>query len=312
MVRSAQNRWALVGLVGVSAVGVAIWIRSGMQHSVRALRADERAALRANTRTLSALPTRSFDKLLGSAGAVSGAGISFPLDPDSRARRAIDTLEGVLAEAPVVHEDGDPIIGDALAKSLLRVASEFVFVRFVVADPEAYIRWRMHRGDAFRPRDEMFGHWMVASDFESYFDQPIADDASVRDTFVAFFQYHDRRRADAHRVVGMSVEPDAMLLGVQRVGRDLGYGPMDLGSADRRAFWYEPRTGSHRCWFDSGIDHDRVDEMPSGMVGVTLQYADGSARPMMIVADLDPASGRWSIQRVWTNHRGLTGGLIEF
>lgn len=305
---SIRLRWGVVVLLAVAAVSYGVWRRSRAKQVVQRVQSVDQSTERENKDLLSRIPTLGFDSITGSGDAPE-SDVPFPIESGSETDRVIRSIEDVIGSAPGVGEER---ADDQLRASLIRAVSEFLYFRFIRDDLETYVRWRLHRGDSFRSAEIMHTNWMVASDYESYFGRELGDSQSLRDVFLEIARFRESSIPDSQRPVGMTIDPSGLILGFDHAGTDLGYGRVDLGSDERVRFWYEPRLGSHRCWFGSGIDYDSAELVLSAIVGVVMEYADGSKRPMMVLAFLDPSVGHWSIERLWTNDYGIPGGLIEF
>lgn len=237
---------------------------------------------------------------------------------EGRRREGIDgEVAGAVISLIASRLDGAPVadgagVGDALRMSLIRAMSAFVYYRFIQGDPGVYVDWRLGRGDRFRDREVLLRDLYVAADAQQYFGEPLDERATLRETFVRIADHHARRYDSSNRIVGLSLEPEGMIVGLGIMNPGIGYRRLVLGDELVEAFWYEPELGSNRCWFESGIDFEHAEGLRVGTVGVIVEFADGSKGPMLVVCFLEPTIGHWSIEILQLDCYGKTGGLIEF
>jgi hypothetical protein len=309
-IHSSQLRLGVVILISVGLVGYAVWqVQLGFA-STRELRAEETRVADSNREVLRGIETSLFQSIIGDELSPPGEGVRFPMEEGDAAPVGIDIVESVINKSRIVNNSG---VDDALVRSLKRFVAEFVYFRFIRDDASDYVAWRLSRGDRFKEKDLIFGKWLVASDYEVYFNELFPEDADVQEVFERVYNFHREGRNDGHRPVGMGVDESGLITGIQRMNPALGFERIDLGSEELNTLWYEPNLGSHRGWFEVGVDLAGDDELLSGLVGVVLEYADGTLRPVIVSAYLDPKIGHWSVSMLWTNIYGdTTGGLIEY
>jgi len=305
---SSRLRLGVILSVSLGLVGYGAWLVRSGHASIDELRKEERRVSNTNRKILQTIETAPFGMIIGHE--ISESDVEFPIVNGSNASAGIAQVDEVVNRSFVVNHAG---VDDPLIRSLERLVAEFVYFRFIHDDASDYVAWRLSRGDRFKEKDLIFGKWLVASDYEVYFGEPFPEDAGVREVFERVYNFHREERDDGHRPVGMGVDESGLITGIQRMNPALGFERIDLGSEELNTLWYEPNLGSHRGWFEVGVDLAGDDELLSGLVGVVLEYADGTLRPVIISAYLDPKIGHWSISMLWTNIYGdTTGGLIEY
>lgn len=302
----------LAGVLGLSFFVLMFAIRRGNE-AIRGVsqHADDRvlAAQEAIDRA-SSFTVVSFDQIRAQG---QGVDESPATDEEARAARAIGLIESAIGEASTHDFVGT---SDADVESLARVAAEFVYYRFVLADPDAYIAWRLGRGDRFADPERIYGDMLVALDFEELFGEPLPAEMPVGDVFRRFFRHQDANWGPAYEPRGLAVSPESILILIGEYNPVVGTQNIDIQDPELRRYWLETTSGSHRSWFVGAFDHlasqDKLRKYQVGTVGLTLEFGNGERRTIQVLLRRASGTDAWVFGSLATSYVKNTGGLVEY
>lgn len=267
-------RRALVVSIGASAAGLALlgvflwrlalWPAPAPDYTEQQIRAGQR-----EYRTIAMRP-------LGDRGAI---------------REALDRMVW----------QNDPPPGCGSKQALLDEVADFLYFRFAQPSVEAYKAWRRSTGCRFKDLAESLRPWYVDEAYEAYFGEPFPDDPDVERLFDRFWSAGLEWGGGVNRPVALAEEPKglacvfgtitpgdprrAMLAG--EMSADLWHG----GIASTMRGWWRPAQSTRDLLKRHGRAHYAV-------VGVILEYADGSRRPLILTWPWDPHAQRWVLEDV--------------
>ena len=274
-------------------------------HSCRESREIYRAVDAQNRR-----PTEASAEAVRQAASFQVVEFDSLLSDDHGDSRAV-TVDQILAVLGSCHRQIETGIDDACVNALLRTAADFVYFRFVLADHDRYVDWRLAEGYRFRDRVELYGRALVGEDYEILFGVSLPENAPLRATFVRFADHHRQNWGATHTPTGLAVDPESAVVLIREINPVVGAELVTLGSPERDAYWLEPRMGSHRNWFEDGR-HDGFTRYRSGAVGLTLDYGDGLKRTILIGFSSPFGSCNWSLSGISRLKTESTGGLIDY
>ncbi len=293
----------LVLVLGLSifVLGYSVWITSSARSGSR-----ERKSERLNATEESMEWAQGFEVVLFQA-------VKSAHEGDLGDDQAIDSIESVLERAKVYNQAG---LEDSAIESIVRVASEFIYYRFILDDPERYIRWRLQRGDRFRDMEAMYVKAQVALDYEELFGESLTDQTPLSQSFTRLYEHQRSLWTSRYTPIGYAVDPESVLVVSATHHPIVGKQDIDLGDPQLNRLWLETLTGGHRSWFRGQTDHDQLEanleKYQVATVGIVIEYENMERRTLYLGILRSSTGGDWSVEALSATDTAFTGGLIEF
>ncbi len=293
----------LVLVLGVSilVLGYSVWITSSARSGSR-----ERKSERLNATEDSMEWAQGFEM-------VSFQAVKSAHEGDLGDDQAIDSIESVLERAKVYNQAG---LDDSAIESIVRVASEFIYYRFVLDDPERYIRWRLQRDDQFRGMEALYVKAQVALDYEEFFGESLTDQTPLSQSFTRLYEHQRSLWASRYTPIGYAVDPESVLVVSATHNPIVGEQDIDLGDPQLNRLWLETLVGGHRSWFRGKTDHDQLkanlEKYQVATVGIVIEYENMERRTLYLGILRSGTGGDWSVEALSATDTAFTGGLIEF
>ncbi len=226
---------------------------------------------------------------------------------------AINSIVSVLERAKVYNQAG---LDDPAIESIVRVASEFIYYRFVLDDPQRYIRWRLQRGDRFRDMETLYVKAQVALDYEEFFGETLTDQTPLSKSFTRLYEHQKSLWTSRYTPIGYGVDPESVLVVSATYNPIVGKQDIDLGDPQLNRLWLETLTGGHRSWFRGNTDHDQakanLEKYQVATVGIVIEYENRERRTLYLGLLRSGTGGDWSVEALSATDTAFTGGLIEF
>lgn len=288
-VSSSAVKWSAVGLFAALTTGVAIrtlfiYDRSSEESFVAADELAQQAAVR-----YSALE-------------------SVPIAETS----GIEDVRRVLRDAALQVETG--VNGDETS-AVVNLAAEFLFWRFVVADPVQYRNWRAIRGDKFLDIEELESRLFVRSDYEELYQE---DFPGVESAFDRMFRDSLIRYSGHNRPIAFTLGPEAARLQIRVINPQIDQWIGTFGSPALDAYWFGKYNGAMRGWFVGSVAFNRAyteqSRLAVATVSAILHFEDGSRRPVCMYLFREPgANGKWNLAKIATYNTPMdTVSILEF
>lgn len=184
---------------------------------------------------------------------------------------------------------------------LSRLMAEFLLYAVHKDDADAYIAWRLGRGDRLMTIEEMERSYMLGESWTYLAGEPQPADLTSREAFRFFFNHFRSERADESRIVGILNHPDAAFTQLWFSNQHISYLPP------------YPEPLGERGWAGSqvagGAGYFRGTYNPSDLYavnaptliarcGVILVQANGIRQPLILSAFRSPSDGNWNIYYV--------------
>ncbi len=294
-------RLVLVLGVSLSVLGYSVWVTSSARSGSR-----ERKSERFNATEESMEWAQGFEVVPFQA--IKSVG-----EDELGDNEAINSIVSVLERAKVYNQAG---LDDPAIESIVRVASEFIYYRFVLDDPQRYIRWRLQRGDRFRDMETLYVKAQVALDYEEFFGETLTDQTPLSKSFTRLYEHQKSLWTSRYTPIGYGVDPESVLVVSATYNPIVGKQDIDLGDPQLNRLWLETLTGGHRSWFRGNTDHDQakanLEKYQVATVGIVIEYENRERRTLYLGLLRSGTGGDWSVEALSATDTAFTGGLIEF
>ena len=243
---------------------------------------------------------RSFDDLLEASGAQGSD-------------RVIDHINTIFQQAPVYNFSS---ANEDSINELTRLASSFVYYRFLQYNRGRYIDWRLSQGDQFRDSETLYIRWQIAMDYPDLLGEPFPENPSVREVFSKFADIQRSLWGDVYTPVGLAIDPESVLVSTAFYDPVIGDTTTHFEDDRLIQYWITPQAGTHRNWFTSQAD-TIIAEHPMkryeiGTVGMTFAFANGDRRTLTLGFRRVSPSSHWHIGSLSVSSPSTEGGLIEY
>ncbi len=244
--------------------------------------------------------SESPEELRGRAARVFAA-----LPMDTECLRDVAAMRAVLDSGEVRDPEfaSDPRLAELLDQS-----AEFLCGRYGPdANPDRYIRWRQSQGYRWTDRDHLEMNWTVHEAWPLIVPggSPFPGYDHLDRVFVGVFDSILDLNGGRPRPVGICAVPDGLL--IDRDFPTKGNPDLDLisGMMDTElwhghsvgtlcSFWQPPRTYDQILVNDGSVEVVRI--------GIVVEFADGSRRPVIQKWLFDPKADRWFLYVVNEQH----------
>jgi hypothetical protein len=215
---------------------------------------------------------------------------------------SIDEAVSIIELAPVRGLDR---VGKERWRELVHTAAEFVVRRFGRDDPAAYREWRLASGMKWRSREFLQQHWTIEEQYLKYAGKPLEPGVPLPEAFDLLWRGKAETHGGFNRPVGMAGSTE---------GLSIVFGTMTPGNPVREhltgrlseELWHGGISGTHCAWlvparpYRERIDAGETVEYAS--LGVIMEHADGSRRPLIMTFFWEPLTARWELQILNTNN----------
>lgn len=220
-------------------------------------------------------------------------------------REILETKGSIDAPAPELARQLDAVT---------HLAADFIYWRFVAADPAAYRAWRASRGDRWIDEDRLESARYVRSDYETLYGEPFPGTVPA---FDRMFEDSLRRYEGHNRPVGIASGERGTRIQIRRINPQTDAWIATFQDPALDAYWFGKHNGAMRGWFQGERDFATVytasPELTVATVAAVTEYQDGSRRPVMLYLFQDPESGKWNIAKVATYNAPIDEvSILEF
>lgn len=182
-----------------------------------------------------------------------------------------------------------------------RLMAEFLLYAIVKQDADAYITWRLDRGDRLPTRDELERDTALTETWTYLTGEPPADDLTSRE-IVRFLLEHGRAQATpARRVVGMLDHPDAAFTQLWFDNRHVFFTPPFPEPLGEHGWSGSQVAGGAGHLIGPVTRHDLyavAAPILRARCGVILVDAGGLRQPLVLYAYRSPDDAHWNIDAV--------------
>jgi len=233
----------------------------------------------------------------------------FPL-----ADASVDDIRAALDVGSVKYAGGMSAIDVAAVRD---EAATFLYKRFVRSDLDEYISWRESKGCKLRDEQDIRANERAFTDYSTIIGRPIPSTPTVKSIFAAYWTATlawggglNRPAAIARTAAGSSIT----------IGdsKDSYYPRLFLEGELGNRLWYGPDSAAMRSWFSPRTQPKdvvkRYGKVGIAEVGIVMQWADGSRRPLILGFFRDPVTVKWVLWQVNQNNFDprLTPGPMEY
>lgn len=208
----------------------------------------------------------------------------------------------LLALAPVEVQKSSRPSPDL--EGLRAEAREVLRLRFGTHDPDEYIQWRQSRGYKLKPLEELDRLWDVSVQYQEMSGSPLSKGTPLPEVFRFFHKNLLEYRGLTNRLTAVPAEaggvgivtgtmtpadPRRNALYSGTLGPEVWYGQI---SATHRSIWTPPRRSVEMLAAGENV--------PFADVGIVLEFADGSRRPIWMTFIRD--GSQWYIEHLNVNN----------
>ncbi|MCC5824414.1 MAG: hypothetical protein LAT64_14620 [Phycisphaerales bacterium] len=189
---------------------------------------------------------------------------------------------------------------------LSRLMAEFLLYAVSKDDADAYIAWRLGRGDRLMTIGELDRDKMLTDSWIYLTGGPPPDDLTSRDVFLFFHRRGRSERPPERRIVGILDHPDAAFTQLWFSNQHVSHSPPYPEPLGERG-WAGSQLAGGAGYFRATVNRDNLYTINAPVLrarcGVIMVDHGGLRQPLMLHAFRSPADGHWTIDYVHTgNH----------
>jgi len=204
----------------------------------------------------------------------------------------------------------------ASTAALLQDAAEFVRLRFIARDFDAYVAWRTGHGFRWKTLDSLEKTWTVVSDYPAVFGVPAPRDADIPRFMRDYWSIALDRTGGMNNPARIATHsPGVVVRLAHATSRNAARSLLDgsLGTT----LWHGPSSATMRSWFVPPTSRQKLIAEHGGVdaaeIGLILEFADGSRRPLQLGYFFDPVPSKWMLEHVnMNNTNAMTETCLEY
>jgi hypothetical protein len=215
------------------------------------------------------------------------------------------TVEDVAALLSPLDARGTPPPGSGSPQSLRTAVAQFVYFRFVQTSVTEYKDWRRSGKHTLRTVEDMERSWGIKGDYAGMFKEEFPAAAPLEEVFDRFWNAGLEPHGGANRPIAVAAEP-AGLTAVFGVRRRPGEERPYVEGQMPRELWHGAVAGTLRRWWTPPRSVEwllkNVGPVPCAEVGLIVEFADHSRRPLILSYFWDAVGKTWTLENVNTNN----------
>lgn len=190
---------------------------------------------------------------------------------------------------------------DPRMEALADLVSQFVERRFVAGSSTDYREWRESQGYAWADREWLEGVWGIGRDYSIIVGEAYPEGAPLAQIFDEYYQAALQYGDGANRPAAVATSPEGRCIATAILTRDQpDRAPLtcDLGFD----LWHGATNGTARSWWRPPHSTEELIQREGAVlcadVGLVVEFADRSRRPVVVTATWDSAVSRWTLQHL--------------